>query len=362
MKKVVFLVTGLNSGGLENYLLRFITFYKGDLQATVICKGGYFGDLKKDFDDIGAKIIPLKIGYFNPVKFYQLYKVLKRGDFDSVCDFSGNFATVPLYLANLAGIKKRIAFHRGSNNRFKETPVKLIYNKVMNRQLPSVATAVLANSKTAMDFFHNGIWGDDSKFEVIYNGLDASEFLNSRENLREELQIPIDAFVVGHVGRYNEAKNHKTIIEVARTLCEKHAEIYFVLCGKTVDDHFNEIVHLENLSNQIKLLGFRRDIIKVLNTLDCFYFPSVAEGQPNALIEAMLVGIPFVASNIQPIKETVPFEFHDQLIPPLDIEKAGNRIMNIKQRKDKNNHKELSDWARDYFEPKRWFTKFFEKL
>lgn len=360
MKKVAFLVTGLNSGGLENYLLRFLSFYREDIQATVVCKGGYTGDLKNDFDELGANIIPIEIGYFNPSKFYQLYRILLRGDFESICDFTGNFAAIPLYLARFSGIKKRIVFHRGSNNRFKETPVKILYNKIINRQIPLVATDVLANSKAAMNFFHEGSWEKDSRFEVIYNGIKASEFLNSDENLREKLEIPSDAFVVGHVGRFNEAKNHKTIIEVAVALCKMHVGIYFILCGKDVDKQLKARVEAENLTEQIKLLGYRADVIKVLNTLDCFYFPSINEGQPNALIEAMIVGLPFVASDIAPIKETVPKELHPLLVPPLIIDFAVDAILEIKN--CEMDRLEIKDWAISHFSAKKWFEKFYSKL
>ena len=360
MKKVAFLVTGLNGGGLENYLLRFLNFYKEKIDATIVCKGGYVGDLKKNFEDLGVNIIPIKVGYFNPVKFYKLYQILKVGDFDSVCDFTGNFAFIPLYLADLVGIEKRIAFHRGSNNRFKETPVKMLYNKAINKQLPSVTTNVLANSKAAMEFFHKGIWQNDPKFEVVYNGINASEFLNSNENLREDLQIPINAFVIGHVGRYNEAKNHQTIIEVAVELCKEHRDIYVVLCGKDVDEQLRTRVIEEGLNKQIKLLGYRQDVVKVLNTLDCFYFPSINEGQPNALIEAMITGIPFVASNIDSIKETVPKDMHAFLVPPQDVNLSINALLKIKN----SNREKLAvkDWAISHFSPKKWFQQFYSKL
>ncbi|MBI6115947.1 glycosyltransferase [Salegentibacter maritimus] len=360
MKKVAFLVTGLNSGGLENYLLRFLTFYENKIDATVVCKGGYIGILKKDFENLGVNIIPIEIGYFNAAKFYELYQILKKGEFDSVCDFTGNFAAIPLYLAKLAGIKNRLAFHRGSNNRFKETPIKMVYNKAINKQLPIVATSVLANSKAAMNFFHNGIWKDDPKFEVIYNGINASRFLDSDENLRNELKIDKEAFVVGHVGRYNEAKNHRTIIEVAIALCKKHSNILFLLCGNGVDTELKAKVEAEGLEGQIKLLGYRKDVVKVLNTLDCFYFPSINEGQPNALIEAMVAGLPFLASDIDPIKETVPKELHHCLVSPLDIDLAVDRLLEIKE--DKPNKLILADWAISHFSAKKWFDKFYLKL
>src|SRR5690606_29803100 len=132
---------------------------------------------------------------------------------------------------------------------------------------------------------------ENPKYEVIYNGIDASMFVRSKENLRNELNIPANAFIVGHVGRYNEAKNHKTIIEVAVSFCKQDSNNFFLFCGKDTDVHLTERVAQEELENQIKILGLRNDVYKVLNTLDCFYFPSISEGQPNALIEALVSGL-----------------------------------------------------------------------
>jgi len=332
----------------------------GKIEATVVCKGGYIGDLKNDFERLDVAIIPINVGYFNLMEFYRLYKIFRNDNFDSVCDFTGNFATVPLLLAKLSGIKKRIAFHRGSNNRFNETRLKLFYNTSINRFLPTVATNVLANSKAAMRFFHNGIWGDNAKFEVIYNGINASEFLKSREHLRDELQIPEHAFVIGHVGRYNEAKNHKTVIEVAISLCKEYKDTFFIFCGRDVEKELIKQVLEEKLENQIILLGYRRDVIKVLNTLDCFYFPSINEGQPNALIEAMIAGVPIVASDIDPIRETVPSTIYPSLVPPLNMNQAIAKILEIK--KNRMDSSEIKEWAIDYFSARKWFEKFYSKL
>src|SRR5690606_15090444 len=71
----------------------------------------------------------------------------------------------------------------------------------------------------------------------------------------------------------------------------------------------------------IFLLENRKDIPKVLNAFDLYYFPSITEGQPNALIEAWIKGIPFLASNIKPIKDIVPEELYSYLSNPLDAEK-----------------------------------------
>lgn len=361
-QKTAFFVTGLKSGGIENYLLRFLQFATDKIEATVYCKSGYLGDLEQEYLKAGAELKPFKVGMFSIHDFFRLYKELKKQDYDAVVDFSGNFAAIPLLVAKKAGIEKRIAFYRGSSNHFKEDFFRLAYNKFVNSLIPKVSTSVLSNSKAAFDFFFKGSWKTDDRFQVIYNGIDAESFLSTNENLRQELNIPQNAFVIGHVGRYNSAKNHKTILQVAIELCKNDPVIYFVFCGNEVIEGLEPEIRTNQLENQIKLLGYRRDVIKVLNTLDCFYFPSLTEGQPNALIEAMLAGVPFVASDIASIKETVPVKFHNQLSDPLNKAVAIQKIKQIKSDKSFAENLNLSKWTKSNFDAEILFYEFYKVL
>ncbi len=364
MKKVIFFVTGLDSGGLENYLLRFLEFKANEIDNIIVfCKGGKAGQLEDKYRAISnVSLCFKKISYFNPKDYWFLYRFLVKNKLFAVCDFTGNFAGLILLSAKWAGVPKRIAFYRGSDNHFKESIYRLLYNQIVKKLIFKYATNILSNSKAAFNFFFPKQWKVDTRFEVIYNGIDANSFISSKESLHEELNIPSDAFVVGHVGRYNEAKNHKTIIEVAVQLCKQDSNNFFLFCGKDTDVFLSERVQREGLEKQIKLLGLRSDVYKVLNTLDCFYFPSLSEGQPNALIEALVVGLPFVASNIGPIKETIPDIYHTQLIDPIDIKIALEKIENIKKNEDFAKSLNISEWAIKTYDPEILFNNFLKKL
>lgn len=361
MKKVVFFVNDLNAGGIENYLLRFLKHYDGKISPTVVCKSTVFGDLEEKYSKIQhITLVPLKMGYLDPLGCYNVYLFLKNENFDTVVDFTGNFAAFPLLMAKLAKIRARIVFYRGATNHFKETFFKKKYNIFLNIIIRKVSTSILSNSKAALVFFFKK--QNDKRFEVIYNGINTSSFLNSDKNLREELNIPNEAFVISHVGRFTEAKNHKTIIETAIALCKQNENIYFILCGKNVDVNLKERVENENLSGKIKLLGYRSDVILILNSSNAFYFPSLTEGQPNALLEAMIVGLPFVASNIDPIKESVPEEFHEFLVDPNDISSAMEKLQLLFKDEIARKKMNLSQWAKQHYEPNYLFSKFYMKL
>lgn len=362
-KKVAFFVAGLNTGGIENYLLRFLTFYKESIEATVYCKSGNTGDLENEYRAIGVNVVKFKIGYISLKDVAKLIKELARQNYDGVVDFTGNFAAIPLKVAKSVGIEKRIVWYRNADDKFKKSTLRVFYNKIINKITHKNATAILSNSKAALDYFYKDYrWQKDERFEVIYNGLDANVFLSTSEDLREEFKIPEDAFVVGNVGRLNEQKNHKTAIQVAVELCKENEDIYFIFCGKGVDAAYSDFIKEHKLQQRVILTGMRRDVIRVLNTMDCFYFPSVLEGQPNALIEAMVVGIPFVASDIEPVKETIPQDLCSYLVPPLDKELAKSSILKIKQDTNYRNNFIVKDWAIRNFNSEVQFKKFYDKI
>ncbi|MDR2951258.1 MAG: glycosyltransferase [Prevotella sp.] len=319
MKKVIFFVTGLNSGGIENYLLRFLQYKATFFSEIVIyCKGGMEGQLDEDFLIIpNVKILRNEISFFNPFHYIKLKSYLEKQKFDAMCDFTGNFAGLILLCGKKAGINKRIVFYRSSSDRFSKTLFKTKYNNFVKKLTYENATNILSNSRAAFDFFYKKNQ-HDKRFQVIYNGIDAANFNVGNHNLRQAFNIPENAFVIGHTGRFNPAKNHDVILMVAVRLLSKYPDIYFILCGNGVRNGLENKIKELDIDDKTRLFENRNDIPLFLNTMDIYFFPSITEGQPNALIEAMIMGIPFVASDIPPIKETV--EDYPNLYNPLDIE------------------------------------------
>ncbi|ADZ12588.1 glycosyltransferase [Riemerella anatipestifer] len=361
MKKVLFIVHDINAGGIENYLLRFLRFYDGKIIPTVLCKSGALGVLEKEYQQIqNITLVPFKLVFFDVGGYWRFYHYLRKHSFDTVVDFGGNFAGLSMLIGKWAGIDKRITFYRGASNHFKETTLKLLYNDFLNRIVYRYATSVLSNSKSAFSyFFKNKI---DHRFQVIYNGIQSESFLNDTSTLRDILHIPKEAFVVSHVGRFTKEKNHQAIIEVASVLCHKYSNIYFVLCGKEVDTSLKDSLVQKNLQEKVKLLPFRKDVVKVLNSSQLFYFPSYTEGQPNALIEAMVAGLAFVTSSIDPIKETVSTDFHHLLVEPDDVRRASEMIEFFYLNPDKLETVNLSSWAIEQYDAQTQFDKFYKKL
>lgn len=364
-KRCVYFLTALNQGGMETYLLRFLNYNNGRNYSTVWCTSGAGGDLLDEYKKCADELVFKRLGYFSLCGYIYLYHWFRKNKPDTVCDFAGNFAGIVMLVAYLAGVKNRIAQYRGASNHFKETKGRLLYNAIVNKLVYHFATKILSNSEAAFDFFFPNHKESKKYFKVIPNGIPDEYFVtdaDSRQRKRAELGIPDGAFVVGHTGRYNYAKNHETIIKVAKSLCGKYDDIYFVLAGKGTDVELRRMVDNAGLADRVKLLGYRRDVKDLLSAFDLYYFPSVTESQPNALQEAMARGVPVLASDIAPIKECVPPDFRQKLVSPTDVDIASQRIEQLYLNRDMLKEYVLTDWARQMYGESERLSQMAEEL
>ena len=361
MKKVCFILTSLDSGGTERYLLRFLNYSQSSIEATVICKSTKLGSLEKDFRNTNATIIPFKLDYFNVLLWFKWYRLFKTNKFDTVVDLTGNFGGIPMMIAHSAKVKKRIVFYRYSSNQFVETRFRLLYNNFVKSLVNRYATSILSNSKTALNFFFPNKRKDDKRCKVIPNGVNPKHFTIEIDKaaVRQSFGINKDAFLVGHIGRFDSSKNHPTIFKVAKELIRKDTSISFLFCGMDTNGKaFKDEIKKYGIEKNVYLLGERTDIPTIFKILDVFYFPSVTEGQPNALIEAMISELPIVTSNIAPIKEIIPVEKHSLLIDAMDVEAAVKTIEKIKNSEAVKKEYQLKDWAIKNFNFETNFKKF----
>ena len=153
---------------------------------------------------------------------------------------------------------------------------------------------------------------------VIRNGIDFKRFLNveiSKEDKRKALGIPLDAFVIGHVGRFNPVKNHKFLVEVFREVAIIRPNAFLLMIGAGSATDIENTLDEYGLGDRYLILANRSDVHEIMRTMDVFVFPSILEGFGNALIEAQVSGLKCVAS------DTIPKEvFRTNKAIPLPLE------------------------------------------
>lgn len=351
--KVLFLLPTLSAGGVENYVLRFLKYFLNDFEFHVWSVSEEKGDLYEEFKALNIPLYHRRLGYLNLKKAYSFYTFLKTQQFDTICAFTGNFSGVPLALSNFAQVEKRIVFYRRSTNAFGKNPLKLIYNHLVNLLLKKNATLILSNSASALNFFYGSNFKTNPKFKVIKNGINIEDFdiPISKKEARRTAGLPSEAFIIGHVGRFDPAKNHKTIFKVIQGLKKCGFYFYFVFCGRGTDhSSFEKELQEFDIQDVVITLGVRRDLPYIYKSFDVFYFPSLTEGQPNALIEAMISGLPVITSNISSISEALPSWSDSLTIPPQNVAEAINLLEKFITKEIDASKYTYQEWAKEKFD------------
>ena len=331
----MFILPSFHAGGTENYAWRFIKYYneKHELNVRwyVWSVLNEKGDLEINFLDEGCNTKTISLGYANPKSMLKFYHWIRKNNIKTVVNFNGNFGGMSMWVALLAGVPVRIVWYRRSTNAFKSSLIKNLYNNISKFLVYKYSTQILSNSFAAFDYFFRIYkYEKDNRFRVIPNGVNLNEFIfsGSKFDARSILGIPMDKYVIGHVGRFDPAKNHETLFKVIQKLTTVNNDFIFLFCGKDTDgQQFNSKLKEYGISDYVISLGLSNQLNVVYKSMDLFVFPSITEGQPNALLEAIISGLPFFASDIIPIKELVPEFSFKYLFPPNEVDKILSLII-----------------------------------
>lgn len=141
----------------------------------------------------------------------------------------------------------------------------------------------------------------DDNFKVKKNAIDLSKFtynLEDRIAIRKSLGISLDTFVLGHVGRFSYQKNQEFLVDLFKIFQEMYPEskLLFVGDGETKSNIRNQC-RLLGIEEKVLFLGFRNDVSKLMQAMDCFILPSRFEGLGIVGIEAQAADLPCFFAN-----------------------------------------------------------------
>lgn len=135
---------------------------------------------------------------------------------------------------------------------------------------------------------------------VIRNCVDINHFSSvdkTKEQIRADLGIPQDAFVLGHVGRFIWLKNQPFIVDVLKALLPQKPNAFLLLVGDGDTEETLNRIERNGVTDRVLILSHRTDINYILKAMDVFVFPSALEGMPISCIEAQAAGLCCVISS-----------------------------------------------------------------
>jgi glycosyltransferase involved in cell wall biosynthesis len=160
------------------------------------------------------------------------------------------------------------------------------------------------------------------KFVTIPSGIALSEFRSVRVDpvvKRKEMGVPAEGPVIGTVGRLVPIKGHEWLLKAAPRVLAEFPQTTFVFIGEgPLWSQLRQLAAELGITSHVIFLGARQDVPECLAVFDLFAFPSINEGMGRALIEAMAVGLPVVASRVGGIPDIVEDGKNGVLVPPMD--------------------------------------------
>ena len=159
-------------------------------------------------------------------------------------------------------------------------------------------------------------------------GIDLDKFQKkepTRQEIRNKLGIPDGKIILMSVGELTKRKNHMVVIDALARL--KEYDILYVICGDgPLKAQLRAKAEELGVRDRLKLLGFRKDIAELHKAADIFVFPSLQEGLPVAVMEAMASGLPIVASKIRGNEDLINNNQGGYLVKPKDSEQIAKAI------------------------------------
>jgi glycosyltransferase involved in cell wall biosynthesis len=170
------------------------------------------------------------------------------------------------------------------------------------------------------------------KISVVDNGVEIERFCprTASDHLRDEIGLKRDDFVIGTVGNLNWEKGHAYLIDAAKHILKVCESAKFLIIG---DGGLREALEQKvlglGLKRQFVFTGIRGDIPELLGVMDIFVLPSVREGLPMALLEAMAAGKAIVSTKVGAIPRVLEDRVNGMLVEPMNSEALGSSVIEL---------------------------------
>jgi glycosyltransferase involved in cell wall biosynthesis len=159
------------------------------------------------------------------------------------------------------------------------------------------------------------LWMRPSRIAMIPNGVPCVP--PPPATLREELGLRPDDRLLVSVGNLYPVKGHVHLVEAAASLIARHPTLHVAIAGRGgMQDALTALAASHGMSDRLHLLGLRADVAAILAAADVFVLPSLSEGLPLALLEAMFAGRPIVASDVGEVGTALEHGGAGVLVPP----------------------------------------------
>jgi glycosyltransferase involved in cell wall biosynthesis len=312
--RILQVVGRMDRAGLETWIMRVLRLidreqFQIDILVHSLEPGAYDAEVRS----LGCQIFVcpfLTQPWIYAAEFKRILK--EHGPYDAVHSHVHFFSGYVLRLAKEAQVPCRIAHGHNDQHTAEHRAGwrRRGYVALMKHWIHQSATHGLATSQLAAIDLFGPQWSSNPNINLLFSGLDLALFECAvSSTLRQTWGIPTDAWVIGHVGRFEQPKNHRFLLEIAAKAMNRRSNIYLVLVGDgSLRSLIEEQVQALGIGDHVIFAGSHSDIPSLLlGVFDIFLFPSLHEGLGVALLEAQAAGLPcLISETIPPEADIIP--------------------------------------------------------
>ncbi len=320
----------MNGGGAEQVVMNYYrAIDRKRAQFDIFCFKSSRMVPAEEIKRLGGGLY-LLCGFSRPVRYVRtLSRLLKENGYTIVHCHLSTLSFLPLLAAKMAGIPVRI-LHNHSTSGGRREIIRNAAKALLKPLARLFATDLFACSELSARWMYKKLPtaelcdnnAPDNAVRIMKNAVDTALFRydeQKRLSLRKELDIPKNAPVILHVGRFCPQKNQQFLVDIFSEVADKKARLIMVGTGGDME-LIKARVMAAGLSGRVIFAGQRADIDRFYSAADCFVLPSNYEGLPLCGVEAQCAGLYCVFSDkvTKEVKLTDGAQFLSLKTPPRD--------------------------------------------
>jgi glycosyltransferase involved in cell wall biosynthesis len=310
--RVLHSVGHLLRGGIEKWLFQTLPTQRPQCEHHILVRTAEEEAFTSAFREAGIPVLVCS-HFSNPVRYARDFNrlVKEHGPYDILHVHGSSFSgLLTLALARAAGIRRAIV-HSHNDVRPLLNDRGHLYRAYVSGVLKAyraLADFGFATSILAAESMFGPQWKKDKRWELLYCGVDCKPFAKPKDvAMRAGLGIAEEAFVVGHVGRFHEQKNHGFLVEVVQAAVALSPRVHCLLIGDgPLREELTADIHRRGLQSRFTFVPDTPAVSDYMtNVMDCFVFPSRYEGLGLVVVEAQAAGLPCLISDRVPSEAVV---------------------------------------------------------
>jgi glycosyltransferase involved in cell wall biosynthesis len=270
---------------------------------------------------------------------WALHRLLRRERYDIVHTHLSKAGVLGRLAARLAGVP--VIVHTAHTISFaaSTSPLANWFFQVADRVCAMFSAKIITVSQVnTATYLDHGV-GQPAQYVTIHSGVETAKYLDRSERAacRAEFGIRDEDLLIVWIGRLNRQKDPVTFVRAARSIADRLPQARFVMVGEdplgeSLEEQVRIAIRNSAMESSLRLLGYRPDVHRILAAADLVMHTSLYEGLARSVVEAMLAGVPIVATAVDGVLEAVvPGERGGLLAPPSDPVRLADAALELLQ-------------------------------